>query len=168
PQGPKGDTGATGPAGPQGPKGDTGAAGPAGPQGPKGDTGATGPAGPQGPKGDTGAAGPAGPQGPKGDTGATGPAGPQGPAGSSDSGLFGVGSFVLAAYYPTSYSGDMPPGTTVAGSSLSACCLSNGTPLIASGNVGETRLPGTWRTCGPLIWTSAAGIRQAGLFQRIS
>ncbi|EFK6124790.1 phage tail protein, partial [Escherichia coli] len=145
PQGPKGDTGATGPAGPQGPKGDTGAAGPAGPQGPKGDTGATGPAGPQGPKGDTGAAGPAGPQGPKGDTGATGPAGPQGPAGSSDSGLFGVGSFVLAAYYPTSYSGDMPPGTTVAGSSLSACCLSNGTPLIASGNVGETRLPGTWR-----------------------
>ncbi|ELN0800749.1 prophage tail fiber N-terminal domain-containing protein [Escherichia coli] len=168
PQGPKGDTGATGPAGPQGPKGDTGAAGPAGPQGPKGDTGATGPAGPQGPKGDTGAAGPAGPQGPKGDTGATGPAGPQGPAGSSDSGLFGVGSFVLAAYYPTSYSGDMPPGTTVAGSSLSACCLSNGTPLIASGNVGETRLPGTWRACGPLIWTSAAGIRQAGLFQRIS
>ena len=168
PQGPKGDTGATGPAGPQGPKGDTGAAGPAGPQGPKGDTGATGPAGPQGPKGDTGATGPAGPQGPKGDTGATGPAGPQGPAGSSDSGLFGVGSFVLAAYYPTSYSGDMPPGTTVAGSSLSACCLSNGTPLIASDNVGETRLPGTWRACGPLIWTSAAGIRQAGLFQRIS
>ncbi|CAD5763858.1 prophage tail fiber N-terminal domain-containing protein [Escherichia coli] len=168
PQGPKGDTGATGPAGPQGPKGDTGATGPAGSQGPKGDTGATGPAGPQGPKGDTGATGPAGPQGPKGDTGATGPAGPQGPAGSSDSGLFGVGSFVLAAYYPTSYQGDMPPGTTVAGSSLSACCLSNGTPLIASDNVGETRLPGTWRACGPLIWTSSVGIRQAGLFQRIS
>ena len=59
-QGPKGDTGATGP---QGPKGDTGATGP---QGPKGDTGATGP---QGPKGDTGATGP---QGPKGDTGAPG------------------------------------------------------------------------------------------------
>ena len=68
-QGPKGDTGATGPAGPQGLKGDTGATGPAGPQGPKGDTGATGPAGPQGPKGDTGATGPAGPQGPKGDAG---------------------------------------------------------------------------------------------------
>ena len=34
--GPKGDTGATGPAGPQGPKGDTGAAGPTGPQGPQG------------------------------------------------------------------------------------------------------------------------------------
>lgn len=31
-----------------------------GPQGPKGDTGATGPQGPQGPKGDTGAQGPAG------------------------------------------------------------------------------------------------------------
>lgn len=31
-----------------------------GPQGPKGDTGATGPQGPQGPKGDTGATGPAG------------------------------------------------------------------------------------------------------------
>ncbi|EPM8977442.1 prophage tail fiber N-terminal domain-containing protein [Escherichia coli] len=178
PQGPKGDKGEKGEQGPKGDKGDTGAQGPKGETGAKGDKGDTGPAGPkgergdpggpQGPKGDTGAAGPAGPQGPKGDTGATGPAGPQGPAGSSDSGLFGVGSFVLAAYYPTSYSGDMPPGTTVAGSSLSACCLSNGTPLIASGNVGETRLPGTWRTCGPLIWTSAAGIRQAGLFQRIS
>lgn len=58
PQGPKGDTGATGP---QGPKGDTGATGP---QGPKGETGATGPAGP---KGDTGATGATGPQGPKGD-----------------------------------------------------------------------------------------------------
>lgn len=168
PQGPKGDTGAAGQAGPQGPKGDTGAAGPAGPQGPKGDTGATGPEGPQGPKGDTGAAGPAGPQGPKGDTGATGPAGPQGPSGSPDSGLFGVGSFVLAAYYATSYSGDMAPGAAIAGSSLSACCLSDGTPLIASSRVGDTRLPGTWRACGPVIWTSAAGTRQAGLFQRIS
>jgi len=53
----------------QGPKGDTGATGP---QGPKGATGATGP---QGPKGATGATGP---QGPKGDTGATGPQGPSG------------------------------------------------------------------------------------------
>ena len=53
-QGPKGDTGATGPQGIQGPKGDKGETGPQGPQGiqgPKGDTGATGP---QGPKGDTG------------------------------------------------------------------------------------------------------------------
>lgn len=56
-QGPKGDTGATGP------QGATGATGATGPQGPKGDTGATGP---QGPKGDTGATGP---QGPKGDPG---------------------------------------------------------------------------------------------------
>ena len=46
--------------GPQGPKGDTGDTGP---QGPKGDPGETGP---QGPKGDTGAAGV------KGDTGAAG------------------------------------------------------------------------------------------------
>ena len=60
PQGPKGDTGETGP---QGPKGDTGLTGP---QGPKGDTGLTGP---QGPKGDTGQTGP---QGPKGETGADG------------------------------------------------------------------------------------------------
>ncbi|EBD6170035.1 hypothetical protein DAJ39_16450 [Salmonella enterica subsp. enterica serovar Poona] len=60
PQGPKGDTGARGPAGPQGPKGDTGL------QGPKGDAG---PAGPQGPKGETG---PQGPQGEKGDTGPQG------------------------------------------------------------------------------------------------
>ncbi|EGN4670374.1 hypothetical protein ISC94_004698 [Escherichia coli] len=109
-----------------------------------------------------------GPQGPKGDTGSTGPAGPRGPSGSPDSGLFGVGSFVLAAYYATSYSGDMAPGAAIAGSSLSACCLSNGTPLVASSRVGETRLPGTWRACGPVIWTSAAGTRQAGLFQRIS
>ncbi|EOY7878905.1 phage tail protein, partial [Escherichia coli] len=113
-------------------------------------------------------AGPAGPQGPKGDAGVAGPAGPQGPSGSPDSGLFGVGSFVLAAYYQTYYSGDRAPGSTVAGSSLSACCLSNGTPLVASGNVGETRLPGTWRACGPMLWTSSPGIRQAGLFQRIS
>ena len=63
PQGPKGDTGATGATGPQGPKGDTGATGATGPQGPKGDTGATGP------KGDTGTTGPQGPQGPKGDKG---------------------------------------------------------------------------------------------------
>ena len=53
-------------AGPEGPKGDTGAQGPAGAQG------ATGP---QGPKGDTGAQGPAGPQG------ATGPQGPAGTSG---------------------------------------------------------------------------------------
>ena len=65
PQGPKGETGATGP---QGPKGDTGETGP---QGPKGDTGETGP---QGPKGDTGETGT---QGPKGDTGETGPQGPK-------------------------------------------------------------------------------------------
>ncbi|MGM9600649.1 MAG: BppU family phage baseplate upper protein, partial [Faecousia sp.] len=47
-QGPKGDTGATGPQGPTGDKGDIG------PQGPKGDKGDTGT---QGPKGDTGASG---------------------------------------------------------------------------------------------------------------
>lgn len=85
-QGPKGDTGATGPQGP------TGATGATGPQGPKGDTGDTGPAGatgatgPQGPKGDTGDTGPQGPTGatgatgPQGPTGATGPTGPAGAA----------------------------------------------------------------------------------------
>ena len=66
-----------------GPKGDTGAQGPAGPTGPKGDTGEQGPVGPVGPKGDTGAQGPVGPAGPKGDTGETGPMGPAGPAGSA-------------------------------------------------------------------------------------
>src|SRR5829696_521456 len=55
--------------GPQGPAGDTGASGA---QGPQGDTGATGAVGPQGPQGDTGATGAVGPQGPQGDTGATG------------------------------------------------------------------------------------------------
>ena len=68
-QGPKGDTGDTGPQGPKGDTGDTG------PQGPKGDTGDTGPQGPQGDTGDTG------PQGPKGDTGETGPQGPKGDTG---------------------------------------------------------------------------------------
>lgn len=58
PQGPKGDTGDTGP---QGQKGDTGDQGPPGIQGPQGDIG---PQGETGPKGDTG------PQGPQGDTGA--------------------------------------------------------------------------------------------------
>lgn len=51
------------PVGPQGPKGDTGATGS---QGPKGDTGATGP---QGPKGDTGETGPQGPAGANGTNG---------------------------------------------------------------------------------------------------
>lgn len=55
-----------------GPKGDTGAAGPAGPAGPKGDTGPAGVAGAVGPKGDTGATGA------RGATGATGATGPQG------------------------------------------------------------------------------------------
>lgn len=95
-QGPKGDTGAVGPAGEQGPKGDTGAAGADGKDGvtPSVTVGTTttGEAGtnaqvtndgtapdvvlnfviPKGEKGDTGAAGAEGPAGPKGDTGATG------------------------------------------------------------------------------------------------
>lgn len=53
-QGPKGDTGATGP---QGPKGDTGATGAKGDKGDTGATGAQGPAGAQGAKGDKGDAG---------------------------------------------------------------------------------------------------------------
>ena len=47
-QGPKGDTGATGPQGPQGP---AGATGPQGPEGPQGPAGPQGPEGPQGPSG---------------------------------------------------------------------------------------------------------------------
>ena len=57
--------------GPQGPKGETGATGAIGPQGPKGDTGATGPQGPAGAKGATGDAGPQGAAGAKGADGAT-------------------------------------------------------------------------------------------------
>ena len=53
----------------QGPKGDTGATGP---QGPKGDTGATGAKGDKGDTGATGAQGPTGAQGAKGDKGDTG------------------------------------------------------------------------------------------------
>lgn len=112
PQGLKGDTGDTGATGPQGPKGDTGEAGPAGP---KGDTGATGP---QGPKGDTGATGP---QGPKGDTGATGPQGPKGDNGSDgksayeyaqDGGYTGTAAQFaakLAAEYQTVLTFDQTP-----------------------------------------------------------
>jgi hypothetical protein len=62
-QGPKGDTGATGPQGPKGDPGATGAQGPKGDAGPAGPQGAAGPAGAQGAKGDTGPAGPQGPQG---------------------------------------------------------------------------------------------------------
>ena len=81
PQGPQGPKGNTGDTGPQGPKGDTGDTGP---QGPKGDTGLQGPQGPkgeqgiQGLKGDTGPAGPIGPQGPQGEQGIQGIQGPQG------------------------------------------------------------------------------------------
>jgi hypothetical protein len=58
--GPKGATGAEGPAGPKGAIGLTGAAGP---KGPIGLPGATGPAGPTGPRGATGAPGATGPAG---------------------------------------------------------------------------------------------------------
>ena len=75
PQGPKGDTGDTGP---EGPKGDIGDTGPQGPKGDKGDTGATGEQGPKGDKGDKGDTGDTGPQGPKGDKGETGETGPAG------------------------------------------------------------------------------------------
>lgn len=89
--GPKGATGAPGPAGAkgatgsQGPKGDKGATGATGA---KGDTGATGALGPAGPKGDTGATGAQGPAGEKGETGATGEQGPPGPAGTGGSATF--------------------------------------------------------------------------------
>jgi hypothetical protein len=56
-QGPQGEAGAMGPAGPQG---QTGAAGPQGPAGPQGAQGETGPQGPAGPQGATGATGPQG------------------------------------------------------------------------------------------------------------
>ena len=87
PQGPQGETGATGPAGPQGIQGETGPAGPAGPQGIQGETGPAGPRGPQGeagPRGETGATGPAGPRGPQGEAGPRGETGPQGPTGGAD------------------------------------------------------------------------------------
>ncbi|KAF4529746.1 hypothetical protein B566_EDAN018032 [Ephemera danica] len=72
--------------GTQGPKGDTGATGPAGATGPKGDVGATGSQGVQGEQGLKGDTGATGPQGLKGDTGDTGPAGPQGEPGIATAG----------------------------------------------------------------------------------
>lgn len=71
--GPKGDTGAQGPAGPkgdQGIQGLVGLKGDVGAQGLQGLKGDTGPQGPAGPKGDIGAQGPVGP---KGDQGPVGP-----------------------------------------------------------------------------------------------
>jgi hypothetical protein len=61
--GPKGDTGATGPAGAIGPQGPIGLTGPTGPAGAQGPIGLTGPAGATGPAGNDGAAGVTGPQG---------------------------------------------------------------------------------------------------------
>ena len=79
-EGPKGDTGATGP---QGLKGDTGATGPAG---------AAGAPGAAGLKGDPGTDGAAGPEGPAGQTGPQGPAGSSGGTGnlSSPNGMFKI------------------------------------------------------------------------------
>ena len=143
PQGPKGDTGATGP---QGPKGDTGATGPqgprgatgaTGPQGPKGDTGATGP---QGLKGDTGATGPQGPRGATGATGAQGPrgatgaTGPQGPSGSP----WGGGTMTGNLYF------------SYANSTRGVIYCLNTDGFVVSSNANDTRLilmTGNNRTC---------------------
>ena len=87
-QGPKGDTGATGPmgaTGPKGDKGDSGLKGDTGDSGPKGDTGPTGITGPTGPTGITGPTGPTGVVGPTGPTGVVGPTGPTGVVGPTGS-----------------------------------------------------------------------------------
>ena len=69
---------------------------PQGPQGNQGDAGSAGPQGPQGVPGSTGSAGPQGNQGVPGSTGGTGAAGPQGdagasgPQGDSGSGMTGI------------------------------------------------------------------------------
>jgi hypothetical protein len=84
--GPQGPRGFTGPVGPQGPKGDKGATGATGAKGDPGATGATGPAGEKGDPGATGATGPAGEKGEKGETGATGATGAQGPPGPAGTG----------------------------------------------------------------------------------
>ena len=80
-QGPQGERGPVGEAGPKGPQGEPGADGKAGPQGPQGEPGPAGPQGPQGEPGAVGEAGPTGPKGPQGEPGADGKAGPQGPQG---------------------------------------------------------------------------------------
>lgn len=112
---PRGDVGATGPAGPQGatgPQGLQGNTGPAGPQGntgPQGLQGNTGPAGPQGNTGPQGLQGDAGPAGPQG---ATGPAGPNTVSGTTTTALVGLlagnGTNVLVAGIGTGlqYSGN--------------------------------------------------------------
>src|ERR1035437_5536308 len=92
--GPKTSGGWGSPTSLQGPKGDTGAQGPAG---------ATGATGAQGPKGDSGASGA---QGPKGDTGAQGAIGATGPAGPDPSqnpvyaGLFALAPYVSVDQSP--------------------------------------------------------------------
>jgi len=88
--GPRGETGAQGPegatgrAGYTGPRGETGPQGPEGATGPQGRTGQAGAQGPQGPTGEQGKPGEEGPQGrtgPRGDTGTQGPVGQTGPEG---------------------------------------------------------------------------------------
>jgi hypothetical protein len=75
PQGPQGNTGATGATGPQGIQGVTGATGATGSQGIQGNTGATGATGPTGATGSTGATGATGATGSQGLVGPTGPTG---------------------------------------------------------------------------------------------
>ena len=137
-QGPKGDTGATGP---QGPKGETGATGP---QGPKGETGATGP---QGPKGDTGATGPQGVQGDKGATGTRGSRWSQGTAitGTSTTAAVFSGTGITDALINDSYLNTSTGNVyrcTVAGNATTAKWVYVGSIKGAKGDKGDTGAAG--------------------------
>ncbi|WP_459868343.1 hypothetical protein [Endothiovibrio diazotrophicus] len=131
--------------GPQGERGPQGVAGPTGPQGEQGPQGVAGPTGPQGEQGPQGVAGPTGPQGeqgPQGVAGVQGPQGPQGPVGDSFLDTIGCATDQILRFDGSQWRcADLPTS-----GGLSSITVSNGSMLRffdEAGNViADRSLPG--------------------------